>query len=261
MLSKLVSIITPLYNCSSFLEKTILSVLSQTYGNWEMIMIDDCSQDNSFEIAQRYAELDPRIKVVFLSENSGAAVARNKGIETAQGRYIAFLDSDDEWLPHKLETQIAFMQANNYSFTFAAYDKVDESGNVFGHVGAPNKITYFDLLKSSSIGCLTAVYDTEYFGKVYMPLIRKRQDLALWLQLLKKTKYAYGLNETLGRYQVRQNSISADKRSAALYQWRVYRDVEHLGLVQSCYYFIHYAVRGLFKTKFPQVARLLGVLE
>lgn len=256
-----VSIITPSHNSSLFISKTIESVLIQSYSDWEMIIVDDCSTDHSAEIIQSFVDQGHRIKLIQLTKNSGAAVARNAGIEAAQGRYIAFLDSDDEWLPHKLEKQIAFMQANNYSFTFAAYDKVDEAGKIFGHVGAPNKVTYFDLLKSSSIGCLTAMYDTEYFGKIYMPLIRKRQDLALWLQLLKKTKYAYGLNESLGRYQVRHNSISADKRSAALYQWRVYRDVERLGLVQSCYYFIHYAVRGLLKNKFPRVARLLGILD
>lgn len=256
-----VSIITPLYNCFEYLEKTLQSVLDQTFQDWELIMVDDCSTDGSFEIAKAFAKQDERINILQLRENSGAAVARNKGTEAAKGRYIAFLDSDDVWLPHKLETQIAFMQANDYPFTFAAYDKVNEAGKVFGHVGVPDKVTYSDLLKSCSIGCLTAMYDTEFFGKVYMPLIRKRQDLGLWLRLLKKTKYAYGLNETLGLYKVRSDSISANKKSAALFTWRLYRDIEKLSLLKASYYFSHYAIRGVLRTKFPRIARALGVLK
>ena len=257
----LVSIIIPLYNCSDFLKQTIQSILFQTYQNWEVIMVDDCSSDNSVLIAQEFVEKDHRIKLIQLAENSGAAVARNTAIEAAKGRYIAFLDSDDAWLPNKLEKQIAFMQENNYPFTYAAYDKVNESDEVFGHVGVPDKVTYSDLLKSCSIGCLTAMYDTEFFGKVYMPLIRKRQDLGLWLKLLKKTKYAYGLNETLGFYKVRKDSISANKKSAALFTWRLYRDIEKLSLPKAGYYFSHYAVRGLLRTKYPGVARFLGILK
>lgn len=256
-----ISIITPSYNSAGFISNTIRSVIDQAVSNWELIIVDDCSTDNSVEVIQSFIDKDPRIKLIQLNENSGAAVARNKGIEAAKGRYIAFLDSDDAWSPDKLEQQLAFMQVNDYPFTFAAYDKVDEAGKVFGHVGVPDKVTYSDLLKSCSIGCLTAMYDTEFFGKVYMPLIRKRQDLGLWLKLLKKTKYAYGLNETLGFYKVRKDSISANKKSAALYQWRIYRDIEHLSLIKSFYYFAHYAIRGLLKTKFPKVAKLLGILN
>ena len=257
----LVTIITPSYNSSIFILKTLKSVTSQSFDNWEMIIVDDCSSDNSVEVIQSFADQDPRIKLIQLAENSGAAVARNTAIEAAKGRYIAFLDSDDAWLPNKLEKQVAFMQENNYPFTFAAYDKVNESDEIFGHVGVPDKVTYSDLLKSCSIGCLTAMYDTEFFGKVYMPLIRKRQDLGLWLKLLKKTKYAYGLNETLGFYKVRKDSISANKKSAALFTWRLYRDIEKLSLPKASYYFSHYAVRGLLRTKYPGVARALGILK
>ena len=257
----LVTVITPSYNSALLMLDTVESVISQTVTDWEMIIVDDCSSDNSVEVIQSFVDRDSRIKLIQLTENSGAAVARNKAIEAAQGRYIAFLDSDDVWLPYKLEKQIAFMQENSYPFTFAAYDKMNEAGEVFGHVGVPSKVTYSDVLKSCSIGCLTAMYDTEFFGKVYMPLIRKRQDFGLWLRLLKKTKYAYGLNETLGRYQVRQDSISANKASAAAYNWRVYRDIEKLSLLKSSYYFSHYAVRGLLRTKFPRLAKALGVLK
>ena len=257
----IVSIIIPTHNSVQFISETIKSVLDQSFSDWEMIIVDDCSTDNSVEVVRSFVDIDLRIKLIQLFENSGAAVARNKAIEVAQGRYIAFLDSDDLWLPDKLEKQLGFMQANDYPFSYAAYDKIDENGQVFGHIGVPDRVCYSDLLKTCSIGCLTAMYDTEYFGKVYMPLIRKRQDLGLWLKLLKKTKYAYGLNETLGLYKVRSDSISANKKSAAFFTWRLYREVEKLNLIKSIYYFSNYAVRGLLRTKYPGVARVLGILK
>ncbi|ART78828.1 MULTISPECIES: glycosyltransferase family 2 protein [Oceanisphaera] len=256
-----VTVVTAVYNSEKYITKSIDSVLDQSYVNWELILVDDKSNDLSVEIIRSYVELDPRIKLIELTENLGAAVVRNKAIERAQGRYIAFLDSDDVWLPNKLEKQISFMQKNNYPFTFGAYDKINESDEIFGHLGVPSKVSYYDLLKSSSIGCLTAIYDTEYFGKVYMPLIRKRQDLGLWLKLLKKTDFAYGLNETLGIYKVRQDSISASKKNAALFTWRLYRDVEKLNLIKASYYFSQYAIRGLLRTKHPDLARFLGFLK
>lgn len=134
----LVSIITPSYNSAKFIGKTIDSVISQTYKNWEMIIIDDCSTDSSAEFIKTYEEKDSRIKLVQLKENSGAAVARNIGIQLAQGRFIAFLDSDDSWLPEKLERQIDFMLFNDYSFTYTSYLKVDEGGKVLGIVPIPN---------------------------------------------------------------------------------------------------------------------------
>jgi teichuronic acid biosynthesis glycosyltransferase TuaG len=257
----MISVITPSHNCSAFISETIQSVLLQSFSDWEMIIVDDCSSDNSVEVIQPFVEQDSRIKLIQLSENSGAAVARNSAIEAAQGRYIAFLDSDDLWLPNKLEKQLAFMQANDYPFSYGAYDKIDENGQVFGHIGVPDRVFYSDLLKMCSIGCLTAMYDTAYFGKVYMPLIRMRQDFGLWLRLLKKTDYAYGLNETLAQYRVRNDSISANKANAAKFIWRLYRDVEGLNLIKSSYYFSHYVVRGLLRTKAPGLARLLGVLK
>lgn len=257
----MISIITPSYNCSAFISATIQSVLGQSCSDWEMIIVDDCSSDNSVEVIQFFVEQDPRISLIRLTENSGAAIARNRAIEAAQGRYVAFLDSDDLWLPNKLEKQLAFMQENNYPFSYTAYDKIDENSRVIGHIGVPVKVCYSDLLKMCSIGCLTAVYDTEYFGKVAMPLIRKRQDLGLWLQLLKKTDCAYGLNETLALYRVRADSISANKANAAKFTWRLYREVEGLNLIKASYYFSHYAARGLLRTKLPGLARMLGVLK
>lgn len=257
----LVSIITPSYNSALLIITTIQSVISQTFTDWEMIIVDDSSEDNSVKVIQSFVNNEPRIKLIKLTENSGAAVARNRAIEEAQGRYIAFLDSDDIWLPYKLEKQISFMVRNNYSFTYSAYDKVDVNNKVLGHVGIPKKVSYQSLLKVCSIGCLTAIYDTNFFGKVYMPLIRKRQDLGLWLKLLKSTEYAFGIDETLAQHRIRSDSISANKIDAAKFTWCLYRDVEKLNLIKTSYFFSHYAVNGLLRNNFPRTAQFLGVLK
>lgn len=257
----LVSIIMPSYNSEKYLSESIESVLNQSFSNFEMIIIDDCSADNSVSVINYYSKIDSRIRLVELFKNSGAAVSRNAGISIAQGRYICFLDSDDLWLPGKLERQLAFMEQIGAFFSCTAYDKIDVRGTFLRAVCVPARVEYSDLLKTCSIGCLTAMYDTKYFGKVYMPNIRKRQDLGLWLELLKKTRYAYCLNEVLAQYRVRPDSISSNKFSAAKYQWLLYRDFQKLNLLKSCYYFGHYAVLGLIKTKAPALARRLGVLE
>ena len=255
------SIIMPVFNAERFVAETLNSVLTQTFLDWELIIVDDCSTDNSVKVMQTFVEQDSRIKLIELSGNSGAAIARNTAIEEVQGRYIAFLDGDDIWLPNKLEKQIAFMQVNDYPFSYAAYDKIDENGQVFGHIGVPDKVCYSDLLKTCSIGCLTAMYDTQYFGKVYMPTNTKREDFATWLKLLKKVDFAHGLNETLALYRVYQNQTSAKKAKMAKENWRLYREVEGLSSFKASYYFSHYAVRGLLRTKAPGLARMLGVLK
>lgn len=256
-----VSVITPIYNCSGFLEQTILSVLSQSHQNWEMIMVDDCSTDGSLEIAQRYAAQDSRIKVLRHSENSGAAVARNTAIKVSAGRFIAFLDGDDLWHPEKLARQIDFMTSNDIAFSFTAYEKIDESRQVFGVVGVPEKVSYHDLLKTCFIGCLTAFYDTHKLNKVYMPTNTKREDFATWLKILREVDYAYGIKDVLAQYRVYDSQTSSKKAKMAKENWRLYRDVEKLGLLKSVYYFSHYAIRGVLRTKFPRLARLLGVLQ
>ncbi|MHA6964796.1 glycosyltransferase family 2 protein [Zobellella denitrificans] len=255
------SIVTPVHNGALFLSKAIDSVLMQTISDWEMLLVDDCSSDNSVEIINAYVNKDSRIKLIQLHENSGSAVARNAAIEKANGRFIAFLDADDIWFPNKLEKQSAFMLDNKVYFSFSEYEKIDEFGNVFGDVGVPEKITYHHLLKTCYIGCLTAMYDTYYFGKVYMPEVRKRQDFSLWLKLLKQVDYAWGIKESLAQYRVHSSSISANKLNASKYTWQVYRNVEKLPLLQSIYYFSHYAVRGVLRKYFPSVAKLLGVMH
>lgn len=256
-----VSVITPVYNSSLFINGCLKSVLKQSYSNLEIILVDDCSSDDSVSLIQSIISKDSRIKLIKLPENSGAAVARNAAIEASQGRYIAFLDSDDLWLPDKLKKQLAFMKFNNYSFTYTAYDKIDEKDQIFGHVGVPSRVSYSDLLKTCSIGCLSVIYDTAFLGKIYMPTNTKREDFATWLQLLKMVDYAYGLNETLAQYRVYKSQTSAKKLKMAKENWHLYRDIEGLNLVDSSYYFIHYAVRGLLRTKAPGLARMLGVLK
>lgn len=256
-----VSIITPMYNSSDFISSTIQSAISQTFCSWEMILVDDCSSDNSIELVNNFSAHDSRVRVISMAENSGAAVARNTAIEAARGRYIAFLDSDDVWLPRKLETQLAFMKKRNIAFSYAAYEKINEFGQPLGMMGVPGRINYSQILKCCVIGCLTAMYDTEKVGKVYMPLIRKRQDFGLWLRILRQVDYAYGIQEPLAVYRVRNGSISSNKAVAASYTWKLYREVEKLGVLKSGYYFSHYAVRGLLRQRLPTLAKKLRILD
>ncbi|MFC3024824.1 glycosyltransferase family 2 protein [Vibrio zhugei] len=252
-MASLVSIITPTHNSEKFIEETIRSVLEQTYIYWELIIIDDCSHDSSFDIIKRYSDLDERIKVFQLDKNSGAAVARNLGIEKANGRFISFLDSDDLWAKDKLASQVEFMLKNNKDFSFSAYYLIDEQGKEIGLVNVPKYVKYRDILKTCSIGCLTVMYDTKKLGKVYMPLIRKRQDFGLWLKILKDINYAYDFGKVKSYYRVRADSISANKKSAAYYQWKIYRNVENMGMISSLFYFFNYAFFGILKSKLPKV--------
>ncbi len=256
----LVSIITPLHNSEAYISETINSVLNQSYDGWELIVVDDMSEDDSAQIVESYVEKDSRIRLIRLKENSGAAVSRNTAIEAAKGRYIAFLDSDDMWLPEKLEKQLNFMYETGCPFTYTGYEKINEHGKRLGKVGIPETATYKSLLKTCFIGCLTVMIDTAYFGKVTMPQLRKRQDYGLWLQLLKQTEKAKGLPEVLAHYRVHSASISANKLNTATYTWRLYREVENLSLPASIYYFSHYAVRGFMRHRLPRLAKALRIL-
>ena len=246
----LVSIITPSYKSERFIAECIESVLAQTYRDWEMIIVDDCSPDNSNEIVQKYIERDDRIKLFKLEKNSGAAVARNRAIEEAKGRFIAFLDADDLWVKEKLEKQIAFMLQKKIAFSFSEYVKIDENSQVISDViHRPSKVDYKKMLKSNYIPCLSVIYDTQTLGKVYMPLILKRQDYALWLKLLKTTEYAYCLNEPLAKYRFYSGSLSSNKFVAAMYVWKLYTKIEKLNFFQASYYFLNYIVISFIKYK------------
>ena len=236
-MKELVSIITPCYNSEKFIDETIHSVLQQTFENWEMLIVDDASTDSSVQHIEEHLKKDSRIQCIQLSQNSGAAVCRNTAIQHAKGRYLAFLDSDDLWKPHKLEKQIDFMKTNVYSFSFSGYQKMDEEGNLIdkGTVFANEKISYTDMLTSNKIGCLTAIYDTKKLGKIYMPLIKKRQDYALWLKVLKITPFAYGYQESLGYYRLRKSSMSSLKIEMLKWNWKMFREIEKMPFYKAAY--------------------------
>lgn len=239
MIDDLVSIITPLYNAEKYISDTIESVLNQTYEKWEMIIVDDCSSDKGVEIVEKYQKKDERIRLIRLEKNSGSAISRNKGIEEARGRYIAFLDSDDIWHREKLEKQISFMRQNNYVFTFTKYQFMSEDGKLMNKViNVPKKVDYKRALILNPIGCLTAIYDSKIIGKVYFPIIKKSEDYGFWLKILKMGYYGHGLNEVLAYYRIRRNSLSANKFSLVKYHWNLYRNIEKLPIIKSAFYSI-----------------------
>ena len=245
-----VSIITPTYNCGDFIGETIQSVLKQTYQNWEMIIVDDASNDNTREIVEKYCEKDKRIKYYLLNQNSGAAVARTKAMELATGKYIAFLDSDDLWLPDKLEKQISFMEVNNYNFTCTAYEQVDEKGISLNKViKTKPKTDYNGVLLSCPVGNSTVIYNGEALGKFVVPNIRKRNDDALWLQILKKEKYIYGMSDVLTKYRVRQDSLSSNKIELIKYHWKLYREIEHLSIARSVFHMCYWVFLKVLRIK------------
>lgn len=245
---ELVSIITPSYNSSHYITETINSVLSQSYTNWELLITDDCSRDNTVEIIQQFAVSDSRIKLFVMERNLGAAAARNNSICRASGRYIAFLDSDDVWMPDKLEKQIAFMQSGGYAFSMTDYSLMDVDGRPLDKVmRMPESMTYRQYLRNTAIGCLTVVIDKEMTGDFRMPDIRTSQDMALWLDILKRGFKVYALKETLASYRLVPTSNSAKKWNAVKDVWRVYRQIEKLNIVYSVYNFCGYALHAVLK--------------
>lgn len=240
-----ITVITPVYNAEEFLSETIESVLNQTYEDFEYLLIDDCSTDSSASIVKKYAEKDIRIKYIKLDENSGAAVARNKGLENAKGRFIAFVDSDDKWYPEKLEKQITFMQENQKAFTYTKYERISETGEFLGAPAFPKKLNYSDLLKNTAIACSTVVIDKSIIGDFRMPLVRKGQDTATWLKILKEHDYAYLVDAVLNQYRSREGSLSSDKFGALKRTWNTYRNIEKLPLHKALYYFVFYIINAI----------------
>jgi teichuronic acid biosynthesis glycosyltransferase TuaG len=246
----LVSIITPTYNCGNFIGETIESVLKQSYSNWEMIIVDDCSSDCTAEVVNKYISLDKRIKYYLLSENSGAAVARTKAMNYAQGKYMAFLDSDDLWTEDKLERQVSFMENNDYAFTCTAYEQIDETGTLLNKtIKTKVKTDYNGVLLSCPVGNSTVMYNVEKLGKFAVPNIRKRNDDALWLRILKIEKYIYGMPDVLVRYRVRTNSISSNKVKLIKYHWKLYREIEHLSIFRSAFHICWWVLLKVLKVK------------
>lgn len=246
----LVSVITPTYNCANFIGETIESVQEQTYHQWEMIIVDDCSTDNTKEIVEKYIKEDNRIKYFCLENNSGTAVARNKAMELANGEYIAFLDSDDIWLEEKLKKQLEFMKGHEIAFSCTSYEQIDESGKTLNKIiKTVPKANYNRVLLDCPIGNSTVMYNVEKMGKFEVPNIRKRNDDALWLQMLKKEKYIYGMKSVLMKYRIRRNSISSNKFKVIKYHWILYRDIEHLSIVGSLFHIAYWCIIKVLKIK------------
>lgn len=217
----LVSVITPVYNAERFIADTIESVLTQTYTKFELILIEDCSKDNSLKIIQEYSERDNRIKCIYQNVNKGAAEARNRGLEESQGQYIAFLDSDDLWVCTKLEKQIAQLSIGNIVFGFTAYDMIDENGRTIkGKIKIKKHIKYKDLLTKTMISTPTVIIDRSVIGELRMPLRRTGQDYAFWLMLLRKQN-AFGIDEALVHVRRRPNSLSKNKLQNLIDVWEV----------------------------------------
>lgn len=233
----LVSIITPCYNSSRFIGQMIDSIIAQTYSNWELLITDDCSSDNSREIVQSYCQKDSRIKLFQLDQNAGAGVARNNSIEKAKGRYVAFCDSDDMWAPTKLEEQLKFLTTNGYQFTHTFTKIVNDQGNVVGINKKPYRVSFRSTKILNYIGTSSVLYDTEGIGKFYMRPIRRRQDWALWLDILKVTKCAYCMEEPVSIYRYTPNSLSSNKRKLFKYHITVYQECLGYSRLQACLFF------------------------
>ena len=246
-----VSIVTATYNSAEYIEDTYSSIAAQTFSDWEWIITDDASSDNTCEIIRRFSSHDSRVKLLVQSSNQGAARARNASLQAASGDFIAFIDSDDLWDPFKLEKQLAFM-ASNIDFCFTSYALVSANGRRLGKfvdTDAAASLGYHDLLKKvATVGCSTVMLRRNAFPRILMPDLRTGQDYALWLHLLRSTtSRAYLLNETLSSYRIRPGSISRNKFKKALRQWEIYRDLESLSFFYAFYCFVHYAIKAVLR--------------
>lgn len=249
-MSDKVTIITPSWNSEKYIENTIRSVQNQTHQNWEMIIVDDCSIDNTVEIIERIAMNDARVKVLQQPQNGGAAKARNRSMLEGTGRFIAYLDADDIWKPDKLEKQVEFMLKNKCGFTCTSYEVIDDDGKPKNkHIHMLPEVDYVGFLTNNLLQTVGIMIDTCIVDKKYlvMPDIRRRQDAATWLQILKAGFKCYGLDEILAEYRRADNSLSSNKFKAVKGIWSLYRDIEHLSLPFSCYCFVRYAFLAVWK--------------
>lgn len=249
--NKQVSIITPTYNSAETIADTADSIINQSHSNWEWLITDDCSTDDTYKKLLELSSQDSRIKVFRNTVNSGAATSRNNSLSHISGDFIAFIDSDDIWLPNKLNKQLNFMQSHNLNFSFTAYELIDAENillNKSVDIHAVKQVNYEDMLKKKvTLGCSTVMLRSKSFPDISMPLLRTGQDYALWLSLLKQESYAYKLNEVLTQYRILPNSISRNKVKKAKRQWQIYREIEKLSFIKSMYCFSFYAYRAIFR--------------
>ena len=247
MSEHLVSVIMPVYNAAATLEKSVASVLAQSHRNLELLAIDDGSGDDSPTLLARFAASDARVRVMHMPANGGVAAARNLGLEAARGNYIAFVDSDDGWLPHKLARQLAAMQERGARVSYASYDRVGEDGRLLSRVRPPAEVDYRAMLKSNRIGNLTGMYERS-LGELRFRRVG-HEDYVFWLEAVRRAGRAICVDpgEALAWYLVRDGSVSSNKLKAAGWQWHIYRDIERLGLGASIGYMAHYVVNALRK--------------
>ena len=242
-----VSIITPSFNSAKFIANTIESVQNQSHQNWEMIIVDDCSTDQTVTIIEQFVANDDRIHLFQLDKNSGAGIARDLALSKAKGDYIAFLDADDLWKPLKLEKQLQFLKDNKAHFTFSFYDCIDEEGNELNkRVEAPRNLSYRQLFFCNYVGNLTGIYEVNYFGKIAISSTRKRQDWMVWLTILKKIKTAKPIPESLALYRIRDNSLSASKVDLLKHNFLVYRSFHGYNFVLSLFIMVGFLITQLF---------------
>lgn len=248
MKENLVSIIVPVYNAENFLEDTINSVLNQTYSNWELILVNDASKDNSKKIIEKY--LNDKIKLIDMKQNGGVSKARNKGVDSAKGDYIAFLDADDLWEKEKLEKQIEIIEKDsNIGLIFTGTRYIDENSNNYNYVlEVPETISYKELLKQNIISCSSVLVKKEHVMKYKMQNDGMHEDFAVWLQILKEGIKVVGINEPLLIYRISRNSKSSNKVKAAKMNLNVYKFLG-LNFIERMYYMLIYTYRGLTKYK------------
>lgn len=244
-----VSIITPVYNAEKFIEETMDCVRAQSYWDWEMILAEDSSTDHTVQVIRNYLERtgETRIRLICLEKNSGAARARNRGVQEAVGRYITYLDSDDLWTPEKLEHQLKFMEEHSAVFGFTGYEFADEHGRGLGKiVHVPETITYQEALKNTTIFTSTVMFDTERIAKEELEMpVMKSEDTALWWRVLRQGYLANGLDENLVKYRRAGKSLSSNKLEAVRRIWNLYRRAEGLGILSSARYFCCWAVHAV----------------
>ena len=248
-MDELVSIIVPVYNVEKYIRETIACVAAQTYPNWELLLVEDGSSDGSLAAIESCMEErgDSRIRLIRQPSNMGAARARNRGVEEARGRYIAYLDADDLWVPRKLEKELRFMEERGAAFAFTGYEFADEQGRGTGKVvHVPETLSYRQALSNTTIFTTTVLFDTGKIGKeeLEMPVI-KSEDTALWFRVLRKGYTAYGLDENLVRYRRSASTLSANKLEAIRRIWHLYRQAEGLSLLRSAWHFCFWAVRAV----------------
>lgn len=245
---ELVSIITPCYNSANIIRETIQSVIDQTYDFWEMLVIDDCSQDESAEIIKGFVAVDNRIKYLKTDAPSGSpTLPRNIGIQEAKGRFIAFLDSDDLWFPDKLSTQLPLFMNSNVGIVYSYYEKIDEDGHRLGRIIKSSAYhSYRSLLYGNELGCLTVIYDVQKLGKRYFKFMG-HEDYNLWLEILREGFIAKNANMCLALYRVRHNSVSSNKLKMVKWVWHIYRAEQKINLFSSIIYLFSDLVKSFFK--------------